>query len=89
MQKPPGREFRKPGDRQGGSRQRSQGREADQVTVAGTMRKGQGQAPSGRESRKPGDRQGVSRQRSQGRRLIRLRGRNDEERSGTGRVETR
>ena len=45
-QAPPGRESRKPGDRQGVGRQRSQGRKADQVTVAGTMRKGQGQAGS-------------------------------------------
>ena len=44
LQKPTGRESRKPGDRQGVSRQRSQGRKTDQVTMAGTMRKGQGQA---------------------------------------------
>ena len=67
LQKPPGREFRKPGDGQGASRQRSLGWKADQVTVAGTTRKGQGQALPGRESRKPGDRQGASSQRSKGR----------------------
>ena len=42
----PKRESKLYGDRQGASRQRGQGQKAFQVTKAGTMRTGQGQAGS-------------------------------------------